>query len=135
MYDLKVPAKSYARERAKISQQMAGLEENKAELAASKRRKEKERLLALSSRLLGEEAAQGEHTERVLHRLDLEKGAWFETTVNKMDVTTHFLQYCLFPRCKFTASDALFCAKFVHLLHCLKTPNFSTLICFDRVRI
>lgn len=132
MYDLKVPAKSYARERGKITAQMVALEESK-ELAASKRRKEKERLLGLTARLMAEEAAQGEHTERVLHRLDGEKGGWFETTVNKMDVTTHFLQYCLFPRCKWSASDALFCAKFVHLLHCLKTPNFSTLICFDRI--
>ena len=48
-------------------------------------------------------------------------------------MTTQFLQYCLFPRCIFTASDALFCAKFVYLLHMLKTPNFSTLICYDRI--
>src|SRR5699024_8057849 len=82
-----------------------------------------------------ESSQQAEHNERVLNRLDHEKGNWFETNINKMDVTTNFLQHCLFPRCKFTASDALYCSKFVHLLHCLKTPNFSTLICFDRVRI
>ena len=39
----------------------------------------------------------------------------------------------MFPRCVFTASDAVYCAKFVHMLHNLKTPNFSTLLCFDRV--
>lgn len=55
------------------------------------------------------------------------------TEVAKMEMTTQFLQYCLFPRCIFTASDAIFCAKFVYLLHMLKTPNFSTLICYDRI--
>ena len=29
-------------------------------------------------------------------------------------------------------SDASFAARFVSIIHMLKTPNFSTLICFDR---
>jgi len=53
----------------------------------------------------------------------------------KSETITQFLQLCMFPRCVFTASDAIYCAKFVHTLHNLKTPNFSTLLCFDRVRI
>lgn len=133
MYDLQVPEKSYMRERNKITQQIQQLDDNK-DMATNKKRKEKERFLSITTKLVNEATQQADHTERVLYRLDQEKAHWFETTVNKMDVTTNFLQYCLFPRCKFTASDALFCSKFVHLLHCLKTPNFSTLICFDRVR-
>ena len=30
-------------------------------------------------------------------------------------------------------SDAVYAAKFVYVIHMLKTPNFSTLICFDRI--
>ena len=41
---------------------------------------------------------------------------------------------CIFPRCIFTPLDAVYCAKFIHILHQLKTVNFSTLLCFDRVR-
>ena len=52
----------------------------------------------------------------------------------KSEMTTNFLQLCLFPRCRFTASDALYCGYFIQVLHTLKTPNFSTLICYDRVR-
>ena len=52
----------------------------------------------------------------------------------KSEMTTNFLQLCLFPRCRFTASDALYCGYFIQVLHILKTPNFSTLICYDRVR-
>lgn len=36
-------------------------------------------------------------------------------------------------RCTFTALDAIYCAKFVHTIHTLKTANFSTLLCYDRV--
>lgn len=36
-------------------------------------------------------------------------------------------------RCTFTALDAIYCAEFVHTIHKLKTPNFSTLLCYDRV--
>ena len=45
-------------------------------------------------------------------------------------------QHCLFPRCCFTATatDAIYCARFLYTLHSLKTPNFSSLICYDRVR-
>lgn len=132
LYDLQVPEKSYSRERAKINQQLQQLEESK-DIAPNKKRKERERFCSIIAKLFNEASQQTEHTERVYKRLDQEKIHWFESTINKMDVTTNFLQHCLFPRCKFTASDALYCSKFVHLLHCLKTPNFSTLICFDRV--
>lgn len=51
----------------------------------------------------------------------------------KNETITQFLQLGIFPRCCFTASDAIYCAKFVLLVHQLKTPNFSTLLCYDRV--
>ena len=31
------------------------------------------------------------------------------------------------------SSDAIYAAKFVSVIHMLKTPNFSTLICYDRI--
>ena len=66
-----------------------------------------------------------------------EKDSWFEprqAKSAKTETMTQFVQMCLFPRCVFTSMDALYCAEFVHTLHSLKTPNFSTLICYDRVR-
>ena len=132
MYDLQVPEKSYLRERNKINQQIQMLEDNK-DMVLSKKRKEKDRLVSIITKLTNEAQQQNEHVTKVIHRLENEKKHWFESNVNKIDVTTNFLQHCLIPRCKFTASDALYCAKFVHFLHCLKTPNFSTLICLDRI--
>ena len=51
----------------------------------------------------------------------------------KNRMITQLLQLCIFPRCCFTALDAVYCGKFVHTLHMLKTPNFSTLLFYDRV--
>lgn len=65
-----------------------------------------------------------------------EKDSWFlsrSAKAAKNETITQFLQLCLFPRCIFTHTDAMYCAKFVQTLHSLKTANFSTLLCYDRV--
>ena len=37
-------------------------------------------------------------------------------------------QTCVFPRCVQSPEDAVFCAKFIKLLHNLRTPNLSTIL-------
>jgi THO complex subunit 2 len=72
----------------------------------------------------------------VTERLRSESESWFTCkSTQKNDTMTIFLQMCVYQRACFTAQDALFCARFVLLLHQLKTPNFPTLICYDRVRM
>ena len=51
----------------------------------------------------------------------------------KARMAAQFLQQCAFPRCCFTAMDAVYCAKFVQIMHQLKTPHFSTLLFYDKV--
>ena len=53
--------------------------------------------------------------------------------MTKNRTLTQFLQLCIFPRCCFTTTDAVYCAKFIKTLHTLETPHFSTLLFFDRV--
>merc|ERR1712045_772021 len=96
-------------------------------------KKEKERFSALREKMVAEEERQNEHIKLVMARLDDEKAHWFQTRSTKNMAITSFLQYCIFPRCGFTAIDAVYCAKFIHILHQLKTPNFSSLICYDRI--
>lgn len=129
MYDLLVPSGSYQREVSKLKAVLQN-EENKD---AGKKKKERERCDALISKLVDEEKSQHEHCLRVLARLKSEKDDWFQSKAAKNETITQFLQLCLFPRCTFTPVDALYCAKFVNLIHSLKTPNFSTLLCYDRV--
>uniref|UniRef100_A0A1A9YUH8 THO complex subunit 2 n=1 Tax=Glossina morsitans morsitans TaxID=37546 RepID=A0A1A9YUH8_GLOMM len=135
MYDLQVPSDSYQREISKLkllSQQAADSKDSNA----SKNKKEQERYMALMDKLQDERKKQQEHVDKILQRLQQQKDNWFlsrSAKSAKNETITQFLQLCLFPRCTFTALDALYCAKFVHTIHNLKAVNFSTLLCYDRI--
>uniref|UniRef100_A0A8C2FWW8 THO complex subunit 2 n=1 Tax=Cyprinus carpio TaxID=7962 RepID=A0A8C2FWW8_CYPCA len=132
MYDLAVPHNAYDREVNKLKMQIKAIDEN-TEMPLNKKKKEKERCTALQDKLQEEEKKQLEHVQRVLHRLKLEKGNWLLAKSTKNETITKFLQLCIFPRCVFSAIDAVYCARFVELVHQQKTPNFCTLLCYDRV--
>lgn len=117
----------------------------------SKRKKEQERNSSLIEKLQEERQRQEDNNRLVISWIKLEKDSWFNpsmllasitalanssvsTEVTKNRTVTQLLQLCIYPRCRFTASDAMYCAKFVFLLHTLHTPTFSTLLLFDRVR-
>ncbi|XP_073497185.1 THO complex subunit 2 [Phyllobates terribilis] len=132
MYDLAVPTSSYNREVNKLRIQMKAIDDN-LEMPLNKKKKEKERCTALQDKLVEEEKKQSEHVARVLQRMKLEKDSWLLARSTKNETITKFLQLCIFPRCVFSSIDAVYCARFVELVHLQKTPNFSTLLCYDRV--
>ncbi|XP_052077849.1 THO complex subunit 2-like isoform X3 [Mytilus californianus] len=132
VYDLAVPTSVYEKQKNSLDSQINTIEDNK-DLPQSKKKKEKERCTTLLEKLKDEEKKQSEHVQRVHSRLKAQKEQWFISRSTKNETITQFLQLCIFPRCCFTASDAVYCAKFIHILHDLKTPNFSTLICYDRI--
>ncbi|XP_068150279.1 THO complex subunit 2 [Drosophila tropicalis] len=135
MYDLHVPNDSYQREIGKLKQLAQQAAEAK-DSNQSKNKKEQERYIALMEKLNDERKKQHEHVDKISQRLQEQKDSWFllrSAKSAKNDTITQFLQLCLFPRCTFTALDALYCAKFVHTIHNLKTSNFSTLLCYDRI--
>ncbi|XP_019767438.2 THO complex subunit 2 isoform X1 [Dendroctonus ponderosae] len=132
MYDLCVPEDIYQQVINKAKQQSISAVES----LGAKGKKEQERHLSLVEKLMDEKKKQSEHVEKVLFRLKQEKSSWFLLRAGKSAKTesiTRFLQLCLFPRCTFTQIDAVYCAKFVHTIHMLKTENFSTLLCYDRL--
>uniref|UniRef100_K1QG84 THO complex subunit 2 n=1 Tax=Magallana gigas TaxID=29159 RepID=K1QG84_MAGGI len=131
MYDLAVPTTVYDKQIQQLTSQITAIEDNE-DLPQSKKKKEKERCSSLIAKLKDEMKKQGDHCSRVMARLKAQRDSWFISRSTKNETITQFLQLCVFPRCCFTASDAVYCAKFIHILHDLKTPNFSTLICCDR---
>jgi THO complex subunit 2 len=133
MYDLYVPDETYQQVITKTRQQSLATMESSNN---NKGKKEQERYVTLVEKLQDEKKKQHEHVEKVMYRLRQEKDSWFlsrSAKSAKNETITRFLQLCLFPRCTFTSIDAVYCAKFVHVIHMLKTPNFSTLLCYDRV--
>lgn len=131
MYDLYVPEETYQHVISKAK--MASLANMDM---GAKGKKEQERYQTLSEKLQDEKKKQTEHVDKIMYRLKQEKDHWFLTKslkTAKNETITRFLQLCVFPRCTFTQIDAVYCAKFVHTIHLLKTPNFSTLLFYDRV--
>ncbi|KAG5888387.1 hypothetical protein JTB14_035693 [Gonioctena quinquepunctata] len=131
MYDLYVPEDVYQQviNKAK-TQSLASME------SGTKGKKEQERYQSLFEKLQDEKKKQTEHVDKIMYRLKQEKDNWFlskTAKVAKNEAITRFLQLCVFPRCTFTQIDAVYCAKFVHIIHLLKTPNFSTLLFYDRL--
>ena len=74
----------------------------------------------------------------VSHRVDSTVGDRLSFSLAEMakhSLINAFMQHCIFPRCCFTSMDAIYCAKFINIIHNLKTLNFSSLICYDRVSL
>ncbi|KAJ1564963.1 THO complex subunit 2, partial [Nowakowskiella sp. JEL0078] len=99
----------------------------------NKRRKEKERINIMISLLNREWKEQEENHAGVMERLEKEKMMWFAIQHSRKDIITYFMQYCLFPRCLISTADATYCAKMIHILHKMGTPNFSSLSLCDRI--
>ncbi|XP_076804278.1 THO complex subunit 2-like isoform X1 [Clavelina lepadiformis] len=131
LYDIEVPTAAYEREVNKLKQAMNNSEQESSN--DNRKRREKERCENLISKLKEEERKQEEYWSRVRARFKSEKDGWFLAKTTKNDTITKFLQLCIFPRSVFSSLDAVYCARFIHILHLLKTPNFSTLLCFDRI--
>jgi THO complex subunit 2 len=126
--DLQTPLESYQKEIDKIKVQYHQLGSGENGGNQSKIKKEQERFQVLMDKL----------QEEKMIRLQSENDSWFPLKTQrpvKSETIPQFLQLCLFPRCTFTALDAIYCAKFIHIIHILKTPNFSTLLCYDRVSL
>jgi len=131
LYDLQVPKQAYQRQVKKLEENIKNLDgEGHSE---SRKRREREKIEVLISKLKEEQKKQEEHCSKVKSRMKNGKDNWFLAKTTKNDTITKFLQLCVFPRCVFSAQDAIYCANIIQQLHLMKTNNFSTLLCFDRL--
>ncbi|KAM3175897.1 hypothetical protein ACTXT7_007579 [Hymenolepis weldensis] len=131
--DLVFPSAAYQRQRDALRTQMDSIEAN-TEMTSDKKRREKERCQTLLNRLAREQDQRKVHVDRIRAWLLSERNSWFQSmSATKMDTVAQFLQYCIYPRVFYTASDAVYAAQFIQVLHQLKTTQFATLICLDRI--
>eukprot|EP01090_Pellita_catalonica_P020104 TRINITY_DN7027_c0_g1_i1.p1 TRINITY_DN7027_c0_g1~~TRINITY_DN7027_c0_g1_i1.p1 ORF type:complete len:348 (-),score=62.52 TRINITY_DN7027_c0_g1_i1:789-1832(-) len=78
-----------------------------------------------------EKKKQAARFDAISLRVNKEKGDWVSLAKDLNAFNMDFVQHCILPRCTYTISDALYCARFVHLMHKVSTPNFSTLRYID----
>ncbi|XP_064404641.1 THO complex subunit 2-like isoform X2 [Halichondria panicea] len=131
-YDLYVPTGRYDEEIGRAKQAIKDLDSS-SDMTSSKKKKEQDRNSVLIEKLQEEKQRQEDNHRLVMSWIKHEKANWFNSKVAKNRTITQFLQLCVFPRCRFTTLDALYCARFVIALHSQQTPNFSTLLFFDRM--
>ncbi|WJX80372.1 hypothetical protein P8452_63383 [Trifolium repens] len=128
LYDLYVPKNCYESEITKLHANLKSLEElsDNSSSAITKRKKEKERIQESLDLLISELHKHEENVASVRRRLSQEKGKWLSSCPDTSKINMEFLQRCIFSRCTFSMSDAVYCAMFVHTLHSLGTPFFNT---------
>jgi THO complex subunit 2 len=61
------------------------------------------------------------------------RAALFAPSGSRTDIIAQLLHCCVLPRALFSPADALYAAKFLHALHILGAPNYSSLSCYDRI--
>jgi THO complex subunit 2 len=130
--DIHVNVDLYNREIERVRKERDDLP--KADMSKTRRAREDERLKTLEQKLSQELSRQQEHVKRVEALVTEKKEFYFAKTGTSKDLQNlKFIQYCLLPRCTFSEADAVYCAKFIHLLHSFRTGYFNTLVVFDKV--
>ena len=109
-------------------------------LAKGKGKKKKEKQGVLE-KVRAEKTAQKAVMDATTARLKREAPAWIVRNsgsgsaagVEQGEGLIRFVQCCIFPRVLFSQLDAVYCARFVHKMHEVKTPYFSVLLYYDKV--
>lgn len=74
-------------------------------------------LRSILANLDKDKEAHEKHCELVKKRIDVEKKHWFNTKKDITKQAEQFVEHCLLPRIVHCSFDAVFCAKFIILLH------------------
>ncbi|KAG0335939.1 THO complex subunit 2 [Podila horticola] len=120
LYDVFVPEDQYCAKIKKVIDTAIILESRYSD---HDHQDERNDLLQGASRLRLEMEAQLENKKHVMDRLNHEKNHWFLDLPANSHETIHLVvQHCVAARARISAVDALYCAKFVILLHTL-TPE------------
>jgi len=132
-YDMKVPVNAYNRTIASINEQIVDLDKDFDERSRNKNKilREKERLQGRADQIRDEQKRHLKHVQMLNRRLLNESKLWIKKS--KGDIITKLLQNFIFKRAVFSAEDAIYCANFILKMHEMQTPNFQTLLFFDRL--
>ncbi|KAG0265306.1 THO complex subunit 2 [Mortierella polycephala] len=133
LYDIFVPVDQYNAEIDKLKRAVTVMDNDRTNYTLSmqaKRNRDRERLFQAAARLGMERDNQLANHQRIMDQLHREKHHWFQG-LNRREIAKFVFQFCIYPRAIFSGLDALFCAKFIQLLHSIGTPNFGTLALYE----
>lgn len=125
------PAAVYQDELAK--QQL--LSSEAAKVNDSKKKKEAAYLDSLIAKLQEEAEAQNTGFDRTMQMFEnVTLKQWLVPAGSTTKgFAVDFLETCIIPRCMISPGDAIFCGKFLAMLHEKNLPNFSTMLVLDEL--
>ncbi|KAI0984693.1 hypothetical protein GJ496_003231 [Pomphorhynchus laevis] len=138
IFDIQCPIEAYEKQRVHLQDLITKLEKQRETITSNsetyKLTREHEKYTNLIELLHKEEQQHKEHSIKFIESIEGQKHDWFPKDVKvRAEIITEFLNQCIYPRCLLSEIDSLFCAKFINLVHRLKIPEFSTIICYDRI--
>ncbi len=139
LYDVHFPEERYAHEVDSLRTQAAKLQKASENHRisgeeSSQLLRERDKHRGVIEAIIREKSAQAGHVRAVREALGRSKDAWLaKCSAGSQVALEQFLQYCIFPRVVFSPSEALYCAKFVEVVHELGTPGFDTLVYLRQV--
>ncbi|KAL2316276.1 hypothetical protein POMI540_0224 [Schizosaccharomyces pombe] len=135
LYDVFVPLERYEFERSRAFDQIR--QTDAANTFYSRHRHDRQKIMQLSNSLQNELKEHINSLESVRKVLQGDCVKWFipngvfpngtRLEHARFNCARYLWTLCIAPRLKMSPHDALYCAKFVKLLHSLGTPNFSTM--------
>lgn len=143
VYDITCPEERYNKEIERLKKEVSRLTSQQTnaqerDLAFTMSDKvELDRVRKSSDNLTSELDAQKRHRKYILSKFESKKTLLFKGADGNVDLpemaSLHLLSICIFPRCTLSPEDALYCAKFIEVLHELETPGFYTLQYLDQL--
>ncbi|RKO91960.1 transcription factor/nuclear export subunit protein 2-domain-containing protein, partial [Blyttiomyces helicus] len=133
LYDVFVPTERYEAEISRQTKLVTLLENDRSPDSGTRRKKEKEKALTNIRILKAERVHQEENHKKVLKRLKAESEYWFATSRTRNDIISSMIQYCVYPRSILSPTDAMYCAKFILLMHSIGTRNIPSVSLYDRI--
>eukprot|EP01083_Nonionella_stella_P242487 845818_1 len=140
LYDIMVPASLYdetvgnlRREASQLGNTIGSLRKSSREYSDKKRALR--RVTQVITDVNADHAEQKKNHVKIREELENTKINFLLPEHRSRESMQKFFHCCILPRCVFSAADAVYCAKFIDLLHSLHTPNFGTLtFCYEMVQ-
>ncbi|KAI6218881.1 THO complex subunit 2 [Aphelenchoides besseyi] len=127
--DIYVCKELYEREFERIRRDLSDLHKSDSK----SRRAKEDRLKSLEQKLTSELNRQDDYVKRTQHFITNAKETLFAKTTSYGPQMLRFLHSCILPRCVFSEVDAVYCARFIFLLHSIRTGWFTTLNLIDKI--
>lgn len=78
---------------------------------------------------------QMEHVGRVKESIGVNRANYFPVNPLRRNQIIRFLQACVLPRVLFSEVEAVYCSRFVTMMHASRVEQFQTMVFFDKIFI